>query len=327
MVAYGFIDNCLQATLKAQVNDSELSTVVTCAELCITKGDILHKLAAKCLIDDWQYGLLSNDDDPISNDLARSRLKQKIIDLSRKYSISSEYTSFIAIEERDKQNPAAASSQSPQVDITRLLTTDADACSVDILPYMGYDQQQQNDSTAWPHKNHDDDDSIALLREALRLAQECAKSNKLDQARVLCKTFLGKYVNDLDSMSEETYEKTSVQLDRLRDFMTSIGVSVPQQVYVKTLTGKTITTSVNFDDDDGCGGGGEGDSVGDLKRIICDREGVPVEQQRLIFAGRQLQDHMKLSECGLSAESSVNLVLRLRGGPGDEEEEKVFFFF
>ena len=47
VVAYGFIPNCQQAVLKAEVNGSEISTVVTCPELCITKDTILHQLVAK----------------------------------------------------------------------------------------------------------------------------------------------------------------------------------------------------------------------------------------------------------------------------------------
>jgi poly [ADP-ribose] polymerase len=44
IVAYGFIPNCRQATLKAEINGMEISTVVTCSELCVTRGDAIHKL-------------------------------------------------------------------------------------------------------------------------------------------------------------------------------------------------------------------------------------------------------------------------------------------
>jgi len=76
VVAYGFVNNCQQAELKAIIDGNELSTIVTCPELCITRGDIVHKLTAKSLIDDWQYGVLL--DDQIKNDLLRSTLKEKI---------------------------------------------------------------------------------------------------------------------------------------------------------------------------------------------------------------------------------------------------------
>lgn len=284
--------------------------MVTCAELCITKGDMLHKLAAKCLIDDWQYGLLSNDnnrdgdddddDDQIANDLARSRLKQKIIDLSRKYSISSEYTSFLAIEDRDEKHPKQHQQQ--QVDIAQLLASDSDANSVDSLPYMAFDDPAAGGKQ---HLGQEDDSSVELLREALKLADECAKSNNVKRARELCRRVFDKYVGELDSMSEQSYRRVSVQLERMREFMDSIGAA-SQHVFVKTLTGKTVTTSLDVE-------GGE--TVAGLKRIICDKEGVPVDQQRLVFAGRQLEDDVPLKDYGIDHESSVSLILRLRGGP------------
>lgn len=99
VVAYAFVDNCQQATLKARMNGYEISTVVTCPELCITQGDLVHKLTAKSLIDDWQYGLLC-EHDKIEDQYRRANLKQKIINLSKMYSITCEYTSFVAIEDR-----------------------------------------------------------------------------------------------------------------------------------------------------------------------------------------------------------------------------------
>ncbi|RNA13259.1 poly [ADP-ribose] polymerase 4-like [Brachionus plicatilis] len=100
VLAYGFMPNCQQALLRASINGYEFETVVTCPELMITKGDLIHKLTAKALIDDWQHGILCSDD-KIQNDLLKQKLKDKIIKLSQKFSIVSDYTSFIAIEDRD----------------------------------------------------------------------------------------------------------------------------------------------------------------------------------------------------------------------------------
>lgn len=87
VVAYGYMPNCKQATLTASVNGREYSTVVTCPELCVTQGDVIHKLTAKSLIDDWQHGIL-HENDQVKNNLTRQMLKEKIIQLSKKYSIA-----------------------------------------------------------------------------------------------------------------------------------------------------------------------------------------------------------------------------------------------
>ena len=77
------------------------------------------------------------------------------------------------------------------------------------------------------------------------------------------------------------------------------------QIFVKSISGQTRTVEVQGSD-----------TVRSIKQKISEKEGISADQQRLIFAGKNLEDDKQIQDYNLGKDSTIHLVLRVQGGYG-----------
>ncbi|KAM9487332.1 protein mono-ADP-ribosyltransferase PARP4 [Clarias gariepinus] len=131
-LVYGFVPHCTRATLFGDLSGKEIETMVSTTELQKTKGTFLHKLTARAVIRDFEDGSLGCSE--AEHEGKKAELKSYIIELSKEFSILSQFTSFVAIEERDQDQPDSGFTNVPKI---------IEEEDVDILPYMAWTEQKE----------------------------------------------------------------------------------------------------------------------------------------------------------------------------------------
>ncbi|XP_026639056.1 poly [ADP-ribose] polymerase 4 isoform X2 [Microtus ochrogaster] len=131
LLVYGFIPYCTQATLCALIQEKEFRTMVSTTELQKTAGTMIHKLAARALIRDYEDGILH--DNETNHEMKKKTMKSLIIELSKENSLITQFTSFVAVEKRD-------ASDIPFDNAPNILELVAKE-DVDFLPYMSWQKK------------------------------------------------------------------------------------------------------------------------------------------------------------------------------------------
>ncbi|GAB1298937.1 Protein mono-ADP-ribosyltransferase PARP4 [Apodemus speciosus] len=158
LLVYGFIPHCTQATLRAFIQEKEFYTMVSTTELQKTTGTMIHKLAARALIRDYEDGILH--DNETNHEMKKNIMKSLIIELSKENSLITQFTSFVAVEKRDIN-------ETPSADVPNISELVAEE-DVDFLPYVSWQEKQPEPFPSQPFSISSEGNEEQSLRSSAK---------------------------------------------------------------------------------------------------------------------------------------------------------------
>uniref|UniRef100_A0A672JAG4 Poly [ADP-ribose] polymerase n=1 Tax=Salarias fasciatus TaxID=181472 RepID=A0A672JAG4_SALFA len=202
-LVYGLVPHCTQATLLGNLSGQELETMVSTSDLQKTTGTFLHKLTARALIRDYEDGNLGADQG--QHESCKAELRSFIVNLSKEFSVLSQFTSFVAIEDRVSEDAFT--------DVPKLLAEE----DVDFLPYIDWNAPPQEKHPASSAPSEDDLFSLIMVISSL-LVTPPRQQLHLDTCQKMSFTWLLTSVCFCAKWGKHNFLKTSATVKLFETF-------------------------------------------------------------------------------------------------------------
>lgn len=248
LLVYGFIPHCTQATLCAFIQEKEFRTMVSTTELQKTTGTMIHKLAARALIRDYEDGILH--DNETNHEMKKNIMKSLIIELSKENSLITQFTSFVAVEKR-------GINEIPLTDVPNISELVAKE-DVDFLPYVSWQEKQPETFASQPFSvSSEENKELSLLSTAKKCRIKARKMRNLkvsedfegmtavaqSPATAQSNFHLPLSVCPQPKDGEQPPDVNRVKLKKRKKFRTQLAANEPQNVPVSMVSSAPAVTA------------------------------------------------------------------------------------